>query len=82
MTLVAPDNCIRRIKYIDCVGACPVGCFYEGEIMLAIPLNAPTAGFANPNARRRPSFPTPRPGLDDRRALKHGYFSPGPGLGD
>lgn len=35
MTFVVTDNCIR-CKYTDCVEACPVDCFYEGENMLVI----------------------------------------------
>lgn len=35
MTHVVTDACIR-CKYMDCVEACPVECFYEGETMLVI----------------------------------------------
>ncbi|MFK7891013.1 MAG: ferredoxin FdxA [Granulosicoccus sp.] len=35
MTFVVTDNCIA-CKYTDCVDACPVDCFYEGENMLVI----------------------------------------------
>jgi ferredoxin len=35
MTFVVTDACIR-CKYTDCVSACPVECFYEGENMLVI----------------------------------------------
>jgi len=35
MTFVVTDNCIK-CKYTDCVEVCPVDCFYEGELMLAI----------------------------------------------
>jgi ferredoxin len=35
MTYVVNDGCIR-CKTMDCVAACPVNCFYEGENMLVI----------------------------------------------
>jgi len=35
MTYVVTEACIR-CKYMDCVGVCPVDCFYEGENMLVI----------------------------------------------
>ena len=35
MTYVVTEKCIR-CKYMDCVKACPVDCFYEGENMLVI----------------------------------------------
>jgi NAD-dependent dihydropyrimidine dehydrogenase PreA subunit len=33
MTYIVNESCIR-CKYTDCVGVCPVDCFYEGENML------------------------------------------------
>jgi ferredoxin len=35
MTFVVGENCIK-CKYTDCVGVCPVDCFYEGPNFLAI----------------------------------------------
>jgi ferredoxin len=35
MTYVVTEGCIK-CKYTDCVGVCPVDCFYEGENMLVI----------------------------------------------
>lgn len=35
MTYVVTDACVR-CKFTDCVEVCPVGCFYEGEMMLVI----------------------------------------------
>lgn len=35
MTFVVTEACIR-CKYMDCVDACPVDCFREGENMLVI----------------------------------------------
>ena len=35
MTYVVTENCIK-CKYMDCVKACPVDCFYEGANMLVI----------------------------------------------
>ena len=35
MTYVVTDSCVK-CKYTDCVEVCPVECFYEGELMLAI----------------------------------------------
>lgn len=35
MTYVVTENCIQ-CKYTDCVDACPVDCFYEGENFLVI----------------------------------------------
>ena len=41
MTYVVTDACIK-CKYMDCVEVCPVDCFYEGEVMLAINPNDAT----------------------------------------
>jgi ferredoxin len=35
MTFVVTEQCIR-CKFMDCVKACPVDCFYEGEDFLVI----------------------------------------------
>ena len=35
MTYVVTDECIK-CKYTDCVEVCPVDCFYEDALMLAI----------------------------------------------
>jgi len=35
MPFVVTDACVK-CKYTDCVSACPVDCFYEGENMLVI----------------------------------------------
>jgi ferredoxin len=35
MTHVVTEKCIK-CKYTTCVEVCPVNCFYEGELMLAI----------------------------------------------
>lgn len=35
MTFVVTESCIK-CKYTDCVYACPVDCFHEGENMVAI----------------------------------------------
>lgn len=35
MTYVVTDECVK-CKYTDCVEVCPVDCFYEDELMLAI----------------------------------------------
>ena len=35
MTYIVTDSCIK-CKYTDCVEVCPVDCFYEHELMLAI----------------------------------------------
>ena len=35
MPYVVTEACIR-CKYMDCVGVCPVDCFYEGKNMLVI----------------------------------------------
>src|ERR1700741_3810438 len=35
MTYIVTEACIK-CKYPDCVGVCPVDCFYEGENMLVI----------------------------------------------
>ncbi len=35
MTYVVTENCIR-CKYTDCVEVCPVDCFHEGPVFLAI----------------------------------------------
>jgi len=35
MPFVVADPCVK-CKYTDCVSACPVDCFYEGENMLVI----------------------------------------------
>ena len=35
MAFVVTEPCIK-CKYTDCVDVCPVACFHEGEVMLAI----------------------------------------------
>jgi ferredoxin len=35
MTYVVTESCIK-CKFMDCLGLCPVDCFYEGENMLVI----------------------------------------------
>ena len=35
MTHVVTDACVK-CKFTDCVEVCPVNCFYEGKLMLAI----------------------------------------------
>ena len=35
MTHVVTDKCVK-CKYTDCVAVCPVDCFYEHKLMLAI----------------------------------------------
>ena len=35
MTYLVTDACVK-CKYTSCVEVCPVQCFYEGELMLAI----------------------------------------------
>ena len=35
MTHVVTEKCIK-CKYTTCVEVCPVNCFYEGDVMLAI----------------------------------------------
>jgi len=35
MTYVVTEACVR-CKFMDCVAACPVDCFFEGEAMLVI----------------------------------------------
>lgn len=35
MTHVVTDACVK-CKFTDCVDVCPVSCFHEGELMLAI----------------------------------------------
>jgi ferredoxin len=35
VTYVVTESCIK-CKYTDCVGVCPVDCFYEGATMLVI----------------------------------------------
>ena len=35
MTYVVTEKCIK-CKYTTCVEVCPVDCFYEGELMVAI----------------------------------------------
>lgn len=48
MTFVVTDNCIA-CKYTDCVAACPVDCFYEGENMLVIkPIECIDCGVCEP----------------------------------
>lgn len=39
MTHVVNQKCIK-CKYTDCVAVCPVNCFYESELFLAIDKNA------------------------------------------
>jgi ferredoxin len=48
MAYVVTENCIK-CKYMDCVKACPVACFREGENMLVIdPLECIDCGICEP----------------------------------
>ena len=48
MAYVVTDACIR-CKYMECVEACPVGCFAAGDMMLVIdPARCIDCGFCDP----------------------------------
>lgn len=48
MAFVVTDACIR-CKFQDCIQACPVTCFYEGETMLVInPVECIDCGACEP----------------------------------
>lgn len=56
MAFVVAENCIR-CKYTDCVSACPVDCFYEGENFLAInPDECIDCGLCEPECPARAIF--------------------------
>ena len=63
MTYVVTDACIK-CKYMDCVEVCPVDCFYEGEVMLAInPNECIDCGVCEPECPAEAILPDTESGL-------------------
>ena len=64
MTYIVTENCIN-CKYQDCVGVCPVDCFYEGENFLVIhPEECIDCGVCEPECPANAIKPDTEPGLD------------------
>jgi ferredoxin len=64
MTYVVNESCIK-CKYMDCVEACPVDCFYEGEKMLVIhPDGCIDCGVCEPECPVDAIKPDTEPGLE------------------
>ena len=64
MTYVVTDACIK-CKYMDCVEVCPVDCFYEGEVMLAInPNECIDCGVCEPECPAEAILPDTESGLE------------------
>ena len=64
MTYVVTDACIK-CKYMDCVEVCPVDCFYEGEVMLAInPNECIDCGVCEPECPAEAILPDTENGLE------------------
>ena len=62
MTYVVTENCIK-CKYMDCVKACPVDCFYEDANMLVIhPDECIDCGICEPECPAKAIFPGTVPG--------------------
>jgi ferredoxin len=73
MTYVVTDACIR-CKYTDCVSACPVDCFYEGENMLVIdPTACIDCGICEPECPADAIRSDTQPGLEKWLALNAEY---------
>ncbi len=73
MTFVVTENCIK-CKYMDCVEACPVDCFYAGENMLVIhPEECIDCGVCEPECPAEAIKPDTEPGLERWLELNREY---------
>ena len=80
MTFVVTDNCIK-CKYMDCVRACPVDCFYEGENMLVIhPDECIDCGVCEPECPAKAIFPGTAAGNDIWLKLNASFASVWPNI--
>ncbi len=80
MTYVVTENCIK-CKYMDCVDACPVDCFREGENMLVIdPLECIHCGVCEPECPADAIKADSEPGLEACIELNARYAGLWPGI--
>ena len=80
MTYVVTENCIK-CKYMDCVRACPVDCFYEGENMLVIqPDECIDCGICVAECPAKAIFPDTAPGNDCWLKLNASFASVWPNI--
>ena len=64
MPYVVTENCIK-CKYTDCVEVCPVDCFYETDLMLAInPDECIDCGVCEPECPAEAILPDTEPGTE------------------
>jgi len=80
MTYVVNESCIK-CKYTDCVEACPVDCFYEGENMLVIhPDECIDCGVCEPECPIDAIKPGTDPGMERWLDLNALYAKTWPNL--
>lgn len=80
MPYVVTDNCIR-CKYMDCVEACPVSCFYEGENMLVIcPDECIDCGLCEPECSAHAIVPDSDPASKTWVAINETYANLWPNI--
>jgi ferredoxin len=64
MSYIVTEACIK-CKYMDCVGVCPVDCFYEGENMLVInPVECIDCGACEPECPAQAILRSNEPGAE------------------
>lgn len=80
MTYVVTEACIK-CKYTDCVEACPVFCFYEGENMLVIdPIECIDCGVCVPECPIGAIKSDIEPGLEKWLELNRKFASNWPNI--
>jgi ferredoxin len=80
MTFAVTDNRIR-CKYMHCVAACPVDCFYEGDTMLVIhPDECIDCGVCEPECPANAIFADTHPNLESWLKLNADYPSVWPNI--
>ena len=73
MTYIVNESCIK-CKLMDCVGVCPVDCFYEGENMLVIhPDECIDCGVCEPECPVDAIKPDTEPGLEKWLSINTEY---------
>ena len=80
MTYIVNESCIK-CKLMDCVGVCPVDCFYEGENMLVIhPDECIDCGVCEPECPVDAIKPDTEPGLEKWLGINTEYAKVWPNI--
>lgn len=80
MTYIVTEDCIK-CKLTDCVEACPVDCFYEGENMLVIhPDECIDCGVCLPECPIEAIKPDTEPGLEKWLSLNAQHANDWPNI--